>query len=69
VIIEHAAIINQALTSTDDAVVHAQKVISAFAAARERGEARVEVDGSLIELPIYLNAIRLVQRAKVLSTR
>ena len=33
-------------------------MVKAFETAREKGDGRVEVDGSLMELPIYLNARR-----------
>jgi citrate lyase subunit beta/citryl-CoA lyase len=68
VIIEHAAIINQVLTPTANAVRRAQVIVSGFEAARERGEGRVEIDGSLVEWPSYLNAMRLLERARVLTS-
>jgi len=67
VIIEHAAIINRVLTPNAQAVAHARRVVHAFEAAREQGEGRVEVDGSLVELPIYLNARRLLERARAIA--
>jgi len=63
----HAAAINDVLTPDAAAVEHAQRIVAAFEAARERGEAGVEVDGSLVELPIYLNARRLLARADALA--
>jgi|GEM_PF-2689057 len=36
-------------------------------AARAKGEARVEVDGALVELPNYLNACRLIDRFEALQ--
>lgn len=67
VIIEHAAIINRVLTPDDDAIRHARRIVSGFETARERGEGRVEIEGSLVEWPIYLNAVRLLQRAQALN--
>ena len=63
----HAAIVNRALTPSADEVVRAQRVIAAFDAARERGEGRAEVDGSLVEVPAYTTARRLVERAAELA--
>jgi citrate lyase subunit beta/citryl-CoA lyase len=37
-----------------------------FAQAQREGSGRVEVDGSLVEVPIYLNAKRLLERAALL---
>lgn len=59
----HATIVNRALTPSADEVAHARRLVAAFEAARERGEGRAEVDGSLVEVPAYLTALRLVARA------
>ena len=60
---EHAAIINRALTPSAEAIAGARRVVEAFESAQAAGQARVEVDGSLVEVPIYLNARRLLDRA------
>lgn len=66
VVLEHAAIIDRVLTPSVDDVARARRIVAAFEAARERGAGRVEVDGSLVELPIYLNAKRLLARARAI---
>ncbi len=63
----HAAVINHVLTPTQDEVVRARRVVEAFEAAQARGLGRVELDGSLIEVPIYTNAQRLIARAEELD--
>lgn len=63
----HAGIVNRVLTPSADEVAHAKRVIAAFDAARERGEGRVELDGSLVEVPACANARRLVERAAELD--
>ena len=60
---EHAAIINRVLTPSPEEVAQARRLVDAFEAAQAAGNARVEVDGSLVEVPIYLNARRLLDRA------
>ena len=45
----------------------ARMIVAAYEAAQAKGEARVEVDGSLVETPIYMNAKRLIARAAQLS--
>lgn len=60
----HCAVINAVLTPNKDEATRAGRIVEAFEAARQRGEARVELDGSLVEVPIYLNAKRLYERAK-----
>jgi len=58
----HAKIINQILTPTAQAVASARRLIEAFEDARHRGLDRIELDGSLLELPTVTNAMRLVKR-------
>ncbi|RVU38810.1 CoA ester lyase [Hwanghaeella grinnelliae] len=64
----HARIINDILTPSDEAVAQARIVKERFEEARARGEARVEVDGALVELPNYLNACRLITRHRDLTS-
>lgn len=62
----HAAVVNGLLTPDAAEVGHAEKIVAAFEAARARGEARVELDGSLVEVPTYSNAKRLLARFEAL---
>jgi len=62
----HAAVINRLLTPDDEEMRRAQEIVTAFEAARATGEARVELDGSLIEVPTYTNAKRLLARGEAL---
>ena len=64
---EHAAPLNAALTPDDTALRHARALVSAFEAARARGEDRVLVDGLWVEVPAYRNALRLIERAQRLA--
>jgi citrate lyase subunit beta/citryl-CoA lyase len=61
---EHCATINRVLTPSAEEAARAARVIEAFEAARARGEARALLDGSLVELPIYLSARRLYELAR-----
>lgn len=67
VLAEHARLVNQVLTPATDAVAQARRVIAAFEQARGHGLGGIELDGSMVELPIYLNARRLVARAEALA--
>lgn len=60
---DHAAIINSVFTPSEEEVEHAKRIITAFEDAQAHGAGRVELDGSLVETPIYQNARRLVSRA------
>lgn len=59
----HPRIINRCLTPSAEEIARAKRVVAAFESAQAAGEGRVEVDGSLVEVPIYLNARRLLDRA------
>jgi citrate lyase subunit beta/citryl-CoA lyase len=62
----HARVINAILSPDDEEMQHAREIVTAFEAARAKGEARVEVDGSLVELPTYNNAKRLLARGEAM---
>jgi len=64
---DHAAIVNAVFTPAPDAVTQAKRVIAAFEDAQAQGLGRIESDGSLIEVPTYTNARRLVARAEALE--
>jgi citrate lyase subunit beta/citryl-CoA lyase len=67
VVTEHAGLINAELTPDAQSVARARRLVEAFEAARDRGEASVELEGSLLEVPIVLNAKRLIARAEALA--
>ena len=62
----HAALINRLLTPDDEELRRARAIVTAFESARAKGEARVEHEGSLIEVPTYANAKRLIARGDAL---
>jgi citrate lyase subunit beta / citryl-CoA lyase len=62
----HAAIINGILAPGDDEIRRARDIVTAFEAARAAGQARVEVDGSLVEVPTYHTAKRLLARGEAM---
>jgi citrate lyase subunit beta/citryl-CoA lyase len=64
---EHAGVINRVLTPSDAEIARARLVVDQFEAARAQGLSRIAVDGSLVEVPIYLNCKRLLARAKELG--
>ena len=61
---DHAASINAVLTPGEADCVRALALIAAFEAGRARGEERVLVEGQWVEVPTYLNAKRLIERAR-----
>jgi len=62
----HAAIVNGVLTPSDDELQQAARIVAGFEAARAQGLGRVELDGSLLEVPSYSNAKRLIARGEAL---
>jgi citrate lyase subunit beta/citryl-CoA lyase len=62
----HAAVVNGILSPDDDEIRRARNIVTAFEAARAAGQARVEVDGSLIEVPTYFTAKRLLARGEAM---
>jgi len=62
----HAAIINGILSPGDDEIRRARDIVAAFEAARATGQARVEIDGSLVEVPTYFTAKRLLARGEAM---
>ena len=63
----HVAVINGVLSPNPDELRRARKIVGAFEAARAAGQARVEVDGSLVEVPTYHTAKRLLARGEAMQ--
>ena len=58
---EHVQPVREALMPTMQEIAHARRIVTAFEAARKRGEDRVLVEGLWIDVPTYMNARRLVR--------
>ena len=56
----HAAAINRVFTPQPAEIAHARRIVAAFERARAAGRERAQVDGALIEVPIYAAAKRLL---------
>jgi len=61
----HAAAINRVFTPQRAEIARARRVVAAFERARAAGRERALVDGTLIEVPIYAAAKRLLDRMKL----
>ena len=62
----HAGAINGILSPGEDEMRRARSLVTAFEAARAAGQGRVEVDGSLVEVPAYHTAKRLLARGEAM---
>ena len=60
----HAPLINTILTPGEAEVAAAESIVATFEAAKAAGSANVELDGSLLEVPTYTAARRLLERAE-----
>ena len=63
----HVAVIHRVLTPGAEAVAAARRVVAGFEAARTEGKDRALVDELWIEPPAWLNAKRLLDRARRLE--
>jgi citrate lyase subunit beta/citryl-CoA lyase len=63
----HVAAVSGVLTPSQENIARAQRLVAAFEAARAAGRDRVEHEGSLVEVPTYLTAKRLITRAEALA--
>ena len=64
---DHVSAIRGALAPSPDEIGRARRYVESFEAARARGEDRALVDGLWVEVPTYLNARRLLERAAALE--
>jgi citrate lyase subunit beta / citryl-CoA lyase len=63
----HAGTVNDALTPSNAELAKARAIVGAFEAARAAGRSRAELEGSLVEVPTYSNAKRLIARGAALA--
>jgi citrate lyase subunit beta/citryl-CoA lyase len=64
----HVSVVNDVLTPSPDSVERARRLVEAFEAARAAGRDRIEHEGTLVEVPTYLTAKRLIARAEALAS-
>ena len=62
VISEHSSVIKRVLNPSPEELDKARRIVQSFEEAQSKGLGRIEVDGSMVEMPIYLNARRLLNR-------
>jgi citrate lyase subunit beta/citryl-CoA lyase len=60
-------VINRVLTPSPTQTASALRLVRAFETARAKGEVNVRLGARLVELPIYLNAKRLLERSRMLG--
>lgn len=56
--------LNKQFSPTEEEIAYARKVAEAFKEAEARGDASVAVGGQLVDLPIVMRAIRLLEAAE-----
>jgi len=60
---EHCSVIKRVLNPAPEELDKARRIVEAFEEAQSKGLGRVEIDGSMVEVPIYLNARRLLDNS------
>ena len=63
----HVAVIHEVFTPSEQELAHARETVLAFERARAEGKDRALVAGLWIEPPTYMNAKRLLERARQLA--
>jgi citrate lyase subunit beta / citryl-CoA lyase len=63
----HARVINGIFSPDEAELQRATRLISTFETARAAGQARVKLDGALVEVPIYRAAKRLLARHEAMQ--
>ena len=61
---DQLAPVNAAYLPSADEVASAERIVTAFAAAEERGEAAVQVDGQMVDYPVVFRARALIETMK-----
>ena len=61
-------LLNEHFSPTEDEVAYARTVADAFDRATERGDASVAVGGQLVDKPIVMRALRMLELAKEIET-
>jgi hypothetical protein len=53
-----------AITPSEEAIEHAQRVVRAFSASQREGKGAFALDGKMIDMPLLKNAQKVLDRAK-----
>lgn len=61
--------VNQVFVPSDEEVAQARRVVQAFAAAVEQGQASVSLDGSMVDAPVAERAKKLLARADAIAEK
>ncbi len=56
--------VQTAFTPSDEAIVHARRVVDAFEASQKEGKGAFALDGKMIDMPLLRNAQKVLKRAK-----
>lgn len=55
---------HQTFTPSDEEIAHCRKITAAFEEAEKQGVAAVQVDGKMVDYPVYLQAIKKLEMIK-----
>jgi citrate lyase subunit beta / citryl-CoA lyase len=64
---DQISVLNRVFSPTPDQVANARETVDAFEAGVKRGTASVGVGGSMVDIPVYARATRIVQKAEAIA--
>jgi citrate lyase subunit beta/citryl-CoA lyase len=64
---DQVKILNRVFSPSPEKVEHAGRVVQAFEEGLQRGTASVDLDGKMVDIPIYYRAKRIMERARAVE--
>lgn len=64
---DQVAILNRVFSPSPESVEHASRVVQAFDDGVQRGTASVVLDGKMVDIPVYLRAKKIFERAEAIK--
>jgi citrate lyase subunit beta/citryl-CoA lyase len=61
---DQVSILNEVFTHTDDEVLHARRIVTAFENALANGRASTTLDDKMVDTPIYKRALAVIEHAR-----
>jgi citrate lyase subunit beta/citryl-CoA lyase len=64
---DQVVVLNRVFSPEPDQVAHAERVVAAFEDGVRRGTASVNVDGKMVDVPVYKRALVVLDRARAIA--
>ncbi len=66
---DHVAVVNEVFTPTAEEESRAKKIVDAFKAAETAGQAAIQVDGAMVDYPVFHRAERVLETLAAIRAR